>query len=175
MESRVLTAANQGVLIQALLGAGILTMTETTPTPVNGVVVSWINTKADEDAAVLVALDESKLNTQTVWNALQTAGATLDSQLEARRLLWGANEANVVPTQVTMRQARLALLGAGKLAGVEAAINALPEPTKSAAKITWDYSSVVQRNNGLVPQLASALGMTSKQIDDLFIAASKIV
>lgn len=79
-----------------------------------------------------------------------------------------------VPAQVTMRQARLALLGAGLLTSVDAAINAMPEPAKSAARIEWDYSSAVQRHNGFVAQLGPALGLSSAQIDDLFRAASKL-
>lgn len=79
-----------------------------------------------------------------------------------------------VPTEVTMRQARLALLGAGLLTNVDAAINAMPEPAKSAARIEWDYSSAVQRHNGFVAQLGPALGLTDAQIDDLFRAASKL-
>jgi hypothetical protein len=76
-----------------------------------------------------------------------------------------------VPFSVTPRQARLALLGAGLLPAVEAAIDRLPEPQKTAAKITWEFSTEVQRNNGLIPQMATALGMTKAQIDQLFIAA----
>ena len=83
-------------------------------------------------------------------------------------------EAPQVPQSVTMRQARLALLGAGVLSQVEGAINAMPEPQKSAARITWEYSAEVQRHNGLVSQMAPALGMTSAQIDALFIAAAQI-
>jgi hypothetical protein len=79
-----------------------------------------------------------------------------------------------VPQSVTMRQARLALLGAGVLSQVEGAINAMPEPQKSAARITWEYSAEVQRHNGLVSQMAPALGLTSAQIDALFIAAAQI-
>lgn len=79
-----------------------------------------------------------------------------------------------VPEQVTMRQARLALLGAGKLSAVETAINALPEPQKSAARIEWDYSSAVQRHNGFVQQLGPALGLTDAQIDDLFRTAATL-
>lgn len=79
-----------------------------------------------------------------------------------------------VPAEVTMRQARLALLGAGLLTNVDAAINAMPEPAKSAARIEWDYSSAVQRHNGFVAQLGPALGLTDAQIDDLFRAASKL-
>ena len=80
----------------------------------------------------------------------------------------------VVPAEVTMRQARLALHAAGLLASVEAAIDALPDPPRSAARIEWDHSQTVQRNRGIVQQLGTALGMTSEQLDALFIAAAAI-
>lgn len=79
-----------------------------------------------------------------------------------------------VPATITMRQARLALLGAGLLASVGAAIDALPSPTKEAAQVEWEYSNEVQRRNGFVEQLAPALGLTSAQIDDLFRAAAQL-
>ena len=82
--------------------------------------------------------------------------------------------APVVPRAVTMRQARLALLGAGKLAAVDAAINGMSEPTKSAARIEWEYSGEVQRHNGFVAALGPALGLTEAQIDALFTAAAKL-
>jgi hypothetical protein len=80
----------------------------------------------------------------------------------------------VVPQIVTMRQARLALLGAGKLALVEAAIEALPEPPKTAAKIEWEYSQEVHRNKPFVQMLAQGLGLTEAEIDQLFILASTL-
>lgn len=79
-----------------------------------------------------------------------------------------------VPVEITMRQARLALLGAGKLAAVDTAINAMPEPAKSAAKIEWEYSNTVQRHNGFVAALGPALGLTDAQIDALFVAAAAL-
>lgn len=79
-----------------------------------------------------------------------------------------------VPGAVTMRQARLALLGAGLLSSVGAAIDALAEPAKSAARIEWEYSNEVQRHNGFVAQLGPALGLTEEQLDALFIAAAQI-
>ena len=82
--------------------------------------------------------------------------------------------APVVPHAVTMRQARLAMLGAGVLASVDAAINAMPEPTKSAAKIEWEYSQEVQRHNGFVAALGPSLGLSSAQIDALFVAAANL-
>lgn len=79
-----------------------------------------------------------------------------------------------VPTEVTMRQARLALLGAGLLSQVDAAIASLPEPDKSAALIEWEYAAVVQRNSGLVPAMGTALGMTEAQLDALFVTAATL-
>lgn len=79
-----------------------------------------------------------------------------------------------IPQSVTMRQARLALLGAGLLSGVEAAITTLPEPQKSAALIEWEYAALVQRSSGLVPMMGTALGLTESQLDDLFVAAAAL-
>ena len=77
-------------------------------------------------------------------------------------------------TQVTMRQARLALLSASLLSQVNSAIDSLPEPDKTAAKIDWEYSAVVQRSSGLVPAMGSALGMTEAEIDALFTLADTL-
>jgi len=79
-----------------------------------------------------------------------------------------------IPQSVTMRQARLALLGAGLLTGVDAAIAAMPEPDRTATQITWEFAATVDRKFGMVPALAASLGMTDAQIDELFIAASKL-
>jgi len=79
-----------------------------------------------------------------------------------------------VPVAVTMRQARLALLGAGLLDDVETAIAALPSPQKEAARIEWEYSQEVQRHNGFVSVLAPMLGLTEAQTDALFIGAAAL-
>lgn len=79
-----------------------------------------------------------------------------------------------VPNRVTMRQARLALLGAGLLDDVEAAINALPGDQGKAARIEWDYSSEVHRDKPFVIQLGTALGLNNEQLDELFVTAAGI-
>lgn len=93
--------------------------------------------------------------------------AEIAAELDAARIA-------AIPRSVTMRQARLALLGAGKLSAVDAAIDGMSEPTKSAARIEWEYSGEVQRHNGFVAALGPALGLTSDQIDALFISAAKL-
>lgn len=77
----------------------------------------------------------------------------------------------VIPSVVTMRQARLALLQAGLLSLVESAIASMESP---AAQIEWDYSQEVNREQPLVKQLAEALNLTSDQLDNLFLEASKL-
>jgi hypothetical protein len=75
----------------------------------------------------------------------------------------------VVPQVVDMAQARLALLAAGKLGAVEAAIASLPSPQKEAAQIEWEFRPVVHRNSPLVVALGQQLGL---DLDALFIAAA---
>ncbi len=79
-----------------------------------------------------------------------------------------------VPSVVTMRQARLALLGVGLLDDVAAAIATLPSPQKEAATIEWEYSQTVERNRPFVLTLSAALGLTPAEIDQLFITASQL-
>ena len=80
----------------------------------------------------------------------------------------------VIPHEVTMRQARLALHAAGKLTAVNAAIAALPDPPKTAALIEWEYSSTVRRDSQFVALLGPALGLDAAGLDALFVAAAKL-
>ena len=80
----------------------------------------------------------------------------------------------LVPQEVTMRQARLALLENNLLVNVQPAINSLPEPDKTKAQIEWEYSNALQRNNPFVSTLGAALGLSSQDLDDLFIQAAAL-
>src|SRR5574344_2694380 len=71
---------------------------------------------------------------------------------------------NPVPQQVTMRQARLALLNAGLLDDAEAAIAAAGRE----AQLEWEYASVVERSNPVIAIVQQQQGVTDEQIDDLF-------
>ena len=79
-----------------------------------------------------------------------------------------------VPQSVTMRQARMALNAAGKLSQVESAIDALPEPNRTAARIEWEYSNEVQRGNSFVSLLGAALSMSESELDALFTQAATL-
>ena len=77
---------------------------------------------------------------------------------------------NPVPQQVTMRQARLALLSAGLLDDVEMVITAAGR----AAQLEWEYAAVVDRSNPAVAIAQQQKALTDAQIDDLFREAAKL-
>lgn len=79
-----------------------------------------------------------------------------------------------VPEAVTMRQARLALLGAGVLATADAAIAGMPGIEGDAARIEWGYAHEVRRDAPLVAGMAAVLGLTEEQLDSLFVTAASL-
>ena len=80
-----------------------------------------------------------------------------------------------VPASVTRRQAKQALLLNGLLANVQPAIDAIPDATQRAMiQIEWDDSQVFERDRPALIALGSALGLTSVQLDDLFIGAAQL-
>lgn len=75
-----------------------------------------------------------------------------------------------VPTSISMAQAQLALLAAGHLDTVEAAVETMPR----ASQIIWRKANTVVRGDPLVTQLAALLGLNEAGVDALFIAGSKL-
>lgn len=53
-------------------------------------------------------------------------------------------------------------------------IESLPEPNKSLAKNYWEYSNEMQRDNSLVMSLGPSLGLTSEDIDNLWVFAKTL-
>lgn len=72
-------------------------------------------------------------------------------------------------TEISMKQARLYLYRVGLLSQVEAFVD-----TDMEAKIAWEYSNTVSKNDYLVTSLASTLGLTEEALTSMFEEASKI-
>lgn len=86
-----------------------------------------------------------------------------------------APEPGTVPQTVSMRQARLALLAAGKLSAVDEAIDQIQDPVRRAtAFVEWNYSSAVERSSDFVALLGAAVGLTDEETDELFTYASTL-
>jgi hypothetical protein len=78
--------------------------------------------------------------------------------------------APIIPVTVALWQARAALLGAGKLDAVNAAVAKIG----GAVAIAWDYGNSIDRASPTVAALGATLGMSDKDLDNLFIVASSL-
>ena len=75
----------------------------------------------------------------------------------------------VVPQSITPLQAKLQLLKLGLLDEVEALVTG-----DRTAQLYWEYASVIERDNDILLLMANSLGLTSEQVDEMFIEASKL-
>lgn len=78
----------------------------------------------------------------------------------------------LVPLFVTNYQGRAALLQAGLFQQVDQAVQALGNTSMEYQ--AWEYATNFYRNSPFITSLGSQLGLTSDQIDKLFITADKI-
>ena len=82
-----------------------------------------------------------------------------------------ADRKSKVPTVVTIRQARLALLQSGLLDDIDAAIAA---STDRALKIEWEFATEFRRDWPALISVQSVLGLADPQVDDLFVLAATL-
>ena len=75
-----------------------------------------------------------------------------------------------VPYTVTPFQAKAAIYAAGLLPAVEAAIAAAPK----VAQLAWSDATEFTRDSPTIAALSAQLGLSSAQVDALFIAAAAI-
>jgi hypothetical protein len=80
-----------------------------------------------------------------------------------------------VPYEVQLWRIRTVLKLMQLETQIESAIEAMPEPSKTAATYIWKFGTTVERASQTVLLLQSALQMTNEQVDDLFIQADAIL
>lgn len=87
------------------------------------------------------------------------------------------NEANkvIVPIEVQLWRIRTVLKLMQLESQIESAIDAMPEPSKTAATYIWKFGTTVERSSQTVLLLQSVLQLTDEQVDDLFIQADAIL
>jgi hypothetical protein len=84
-------------------------------------------------------------------------------------------EPPAIPQSVTRRQARQALLLAGKLDLVQPAIDAIPNaPQRAMMQIEWDDSQDFERNRPSLIAIGGAIGLDAAGIDALFVQAAAL-
>lgn len=109
---------------------------------------------------------------EALTNDLAAMTAARDAALAAVPPTPAADTIDGVPQVVTNYQARAALIGVGLFEQVDSAVKAQGPAT--AAYQAWEYANQVYRTSDLIVGLGQALGLTSEQIDALFVAAARI-
>lgn len=110
------------------------------------------------------------------YDGLQDIITQKDARIAELEAIIAGKEAEVICTNFQIRAWLIGNFGIGIIDQVTAMIQAIPDATQRLLAIQqWEYANNVLRDNPFVNQIASALGMTSEQMDAAYLEASKIV
>lgn len=106
---------------------------------------------------------------------LELPDSTSEEVWQRKLALYSQPPATEPIKDVTPRQIRQAMVLSGvTMEQIDAAIASLPEPTKSLARIEWEYSTLFIRSNPLVSSVGTMLGWSSDQLDALWRLAATL-
>jgi hypothetical protein len=109
--------------------------------------------------------------TYQAWLAAGGVPTNIDTLANLHEVLFVAGIPPFAP--VTALQARRAMRAAGLYDSVLAAVNAAAA-TQPDVSDSWEYATVWRRTDSWIGTLGTQLGLTSDQIDALFIAADAL-
>ena len=100
------------------------------------------------------------------WAVTDKSAEVIAAEAEVQRLA-------SIPASVTRRQAVRALILTGKRNLVQPALDAIPNTLqRELMQAEWDESQEFERNRPSLIALGTAIGLSSSEIDDLFILAA---
>lgn len=79
-----------------------------------------------------------------------------------------------IPREIQNWRAKAVLAGMGLLDTINAAIEAMPEPDRTVARLAWHGDAKLARRGKTVLGMAAALGLTDTQVDAMFTAAAAL-
>lgn len=94
------------------------------------------------------------------------------AEVEAAQIAGEEAIASFVPEQVPMWAVRTVLQNDGLFDQAQTLINS---STDNALKNVWEYGNFASRNSASIISLATALGLTSEQVDQMFRDANSII
>lgn len=138
----------------------------------NGRRVAVIAGNLSKDAALSKKLGIDFDDAYLVDEAKEAASFEADL---AKSRAEAANRPTPVPKSVTKRQAFLALLTVGiRETDILAIIATMPDSEREKAEIEFTYASSFERDHPLISIIGQSKGLKDKQLDQLFIQASKL-
>lgn len=130
------------------------------------------------------AIHGDNIPTDVVEITVEEHQALIEGQSQGKRIVPDADGVPVLQEpppfvapdvdQVTMRQARLALLESGKLDLVAPAIDQLSEPGRTKARIEWEFAQDVRKDWPLIQVLAPSIGLDAAALTSLFNRAATL-
>lgn len=106
---------------------------------------------------------------------LELPNSTTEEQWQEKLAEYAKPPITTEVPDVTPRQIRQALILSGvSLSQIDLALDTLPEPIKSLAKVEWEYSNSFQRMRPLVNSVGQMLGWTNAQVDALWKLAGSL-
>jgi hypothetical protein len=80
-----------------------------------------------------------------------------------------------IPSVISMRQFRLALIDVDKISHVHDAIDAVTDPVvRSKIQVEWEYNTIVERHASWVIHILENLEMSEPHMDSLFVQAAQL-
>lgn len=129
-----------------------------------GVPIVGVSIGRDDDKATWrIAFDPAVTDAQRATAAAIVAAIDLSTPM--------------VPHEISRFQATEALRRAGRLTEIETALALIGDASEDhlkTAKIAWETAQVFRRQSPTLAAFAALLGMTSGQVDALFIAGAQI-
>ena len=80
-----------------------------------------------------------------------------------------------VPREIANWRAKAVLSGLGLLDSASAALDALPEPARTVARLAWTGDAKLSRSSPAVAFIAASIGLSESQLDRLFIDGEALV
>lgn len=98
-----------------------------------------------------------------IWNGSEwIEGATPEEIAEVNK--------SKVPESISQMKLRKQLIISGiSIASIDDLIQTLPQPNRDLIYTMWEYAVVFDRSNPELNGMAQMLGLTSEQLDDIFI------
>ena len=103
------------------------------------------------------------------WHSFSDSVSVEGNSIITRRSY--SKTADIVPTQVSMANARIVLSRAGLLSQINSTID---NSANEELKIAWEYSTVIDRNSPLMSAVAALFSISPSQIDEFFRQAEDI-